>query len=347
MESNMSFKENIRKILFIVGWIVAGAGVMVLLVAAINRKNTRTCKKLKVEINGGARKMFVDQKEILRVLTAEGTAKLEGNTIVSFDLRKMEGQLKRNPWIKDAQLFFDNNDALRILVTERKPVARIFTVSGNSFYIDSSAFQLPLPEEMTARLPVFTGYPSDKIKFHGADSVLTQQVKKLSMFIAGNDFWSAEIEQIAITANKNFEMVPVIGNHVIEFGDGSDYEKKFQRLFIFYKQVSAISGFDKYSKIDVQYSGQVVGTKRGAGLSKYDSLQAIRNIQQLIRSSQQLQADTAKQRVVKPLEHNTITEQSLTNYDLPDETTDSGKRISTSQKLSIKVINPTHKQLKK
>jgi cell division protein FtsQ len=223
METNMSFKENFKKILLIAGWIVVGAGVMVLLVAAINRKNSKTCKSVKVEINGGAQRIDVDQKEILRAMTADGMIKLEGKTIASFDLRKMEEQLKRNPWVKDAQLFFDNNDALRIRVSERKPVARIFTLSGNSFYIDSGASQLPLPDQMTVRLPVFTGYPSDKIKFHGADSALTQQIKKLSLFISGNVFWSAEIEQIAITPNRNFEMVPVIGNHLIEFGDGNNY----------------------------------------------------------------------------------------------------------------------------
>ena len=200
---------------------------------------------------------------------------------------------------------------------------------------------------MTIRLPVFTGYPSEKIKFHGPDSSLTQQIKKLSLFIAGDAFWSADIEQIAITPNKTFEMVPVFGDHLIEFGDGSDYEKKFQRLFVFYKQVSAKSGFDKYSRIDVQYDGQVVGTRRGAGLSKNDSLQAIRNIQQLIKTSQQLQGDTVSQRVFKPLEHNTMTEQSLTNYDLPDESADSNERISLGKKSIMKSGNPMRKQLKK
>jgi cell division protein FtsQ len=344
----MSFKENIKKILFIVCWIIVGTGVMVLLVAAINRKNSKTCKSIHVEINGGARSMFIEQKEILHVLIADGTVKLEGKTITSFDLRKMEALLKRNPWIRDAQLFFDNNDALRIRVAERKPVARIFTVSGNSFYIDSGASQLPPPDQMTARLPVFTGYPSDKLKFHGADSSLTEQIKKLSLFITGDPFWSAEIEQIAITPKKTFEMVPVIGDHLIEFGNGNDIEKKFHKLFIFYKQVSAKSGFDKYSKIDVQYEGQVVGTKKGSGLSKYDSLQAIRNIQQLIRTSQLLQADTVKQRAIKPLEHNTITEQSLTNYDLPDDAADSAMhKSSETMPKKIKPANPMRKQLKK
>jgi len=44
-------------------------------------------------------------------------------------------------------------------------------------------------------------------------------------------------------------------------------------------------------------------------------VQAVKNILQLIKSARQLQADTVKQNI-KPLEHNTVTEQTLTNYDL-------------------------------
>jgi cell division protein FtsQ len=54
------------------------------------------------------------------------------------------------------QLFFDNNEVLQVVIDEREPIARIFTVAGNSYYIDSSLERLPLSDKMSARLPVFT-----------------------------------------------------------------------------------------------------------------------------------------------------------------------------------------------
>jgi cell division protein FtsQ len=322
----MSFKENIRKILVVILWCVTGSGMLVLLIAAINRKNSKTCKGYRVEINGGNQRLFIDQKVISSLLTSNGTQKLLGKTILSFDLRNMEEMLKKNPWVKEAQLFFDNNESLRVRITERKPVARIFNVSGNSFYIDSSGVQMPVPDQSFIKLPVFTGFPADKLKSRGADSALLHQIKQLSWFILNNPFWMAEIQQVAITSRKTFQMIPVIGNHQIEFGDGNEYEQKFHRLFVFYRQVSTRTGFDKYSRLDVQYAGQVIGTKRGSGMSRFDSLQAIKNIRQLIRSSQQTQADTGRQQITKPLERNTITEQTLTSYDMVDEKNDSAKR---------------------
>jgi cell division protein FtsQ len=72
----------------------------------------------------------------------------------------------------------------------------------------------------------------------------------------------AQISQIDITPVKEFEMIPTIGNHIIEFGDGSNYEAKFKRLFIFYKQVLAKTGMEKYERIKVQYNNEIIGVKK-------------------------------------------------------------------------------------
>jgi cell division protein FtsQ len=320
----MSIKGKIKQILFVTTWCLGGAGAFVLLLAAINKKNGRRCTKCQIEINGGVRPLFLDQKDVLSLLSSDGKEKLTGKTIVSYDLRGMEELIKRNPWVKDAQLFFDNNEVLRIKVAEREPVARIFTTEGTSFYIDSGGARLPLSDKASMKLPVFTGFPSEKLRLHGPDSALSDQTRKLAAYLSKDPFWTAEIQQVNITANRTFQMVPVIGNHIVEFGDGNDCTEKFHKLFIFYKEVLTRTGFDKYATVDVRFSGQVIGTKRGNYMSRFDSLQAIRNIQQLIRSATQMQSDTVKRQEVKPLEHNTLTEQTLTNYDLVPAEEDSG-----------------------
>ena len=53
---------------------------------------------------------------------------------------------------------------------EREPVARVFTVAGSTFYIDDELTQLPLSEKFSARLPVFTNFPSDNKVLAKADS---------------------------------------------------------------------------------------------------------------------------------------------------------------------------------
>lgn len=312
----MAIKVNIKKIVSFALWCTLGAGVVVLLVAAIGYRNNKTCKGYRIDIAGASGTLFIDKKQILELLAGMGVGKVQNTPIAHFDLRRMETALEKNVWIKDAELFFDNNEILRVNVTEREPVARVFTREGNSFYMDSSGVQLPLSDKLTAKLPVFTNYPEAKIKVHGRDSLLIVQMRQLSAFIRSDSFWMAQIAQLDVTSDRRFELVPTVGNHVIGFGDGSDYQAKFHRLFIFYKDVLSKTGFDKYSRIDVAYAGQVIGTHKGSEGSRMDSLQGMRNIQQMIRSAQLLQSDTIHQRDMRPLERPTQTEQTLTNYDL-------------------------------
>jgi cell division protein FtsQ len=353
-KKRMAVKLNIRKIIAVTIWGIIGAGVMVLLVAAVRYRNNNTCKGFKIEIaraSGGTGSsgatgpgLFIDKKGIGDLLTSAGAGKGLNKPIASFDLRRLESALEKNVWIKKAQLFFDNNGILRVNVIEREPAARIFTSDGNSFYVDSAGVQLPLQDKVQARLPVFTGYPAQKIRLQGRDSALTAGLLQLSSFIRQDSFWTAQIAQIDITANKTFELEPEIGIHRVTFGDGSDIRQKFHRLFLFYKEVLSRTGFDKYSRIDVSYAGQVIGIKKGSEQSRYDSIQGMNNIRQLILSAQQLQQDTLRQQNIRPLEHSTMTEQNLINYDLvPDSP--SVSQPATPPGARLETMNGPHATL--
>ncbi|HET9278217.1 MAG TPA: hypothetical protein VFN95_08510, partial [Flavitalea sp.] len=69
-----------------------------------------------------------------------------------------------------------------------------------------------------------------------------------------------------------------------EFGDGSNCEQKFDRLFLFYRQVLSKTGMEKYARINVKYEKQVIGV-RNTYLSKMDSIKFVKNIAYLIASS--------------------------------------------------------------
>jgi cell division protein FtsQ len=252
-------KRSIRKPILAIFWLCVAAGTMVLLVAAMKAQSNKTCKGHEIRIKGKADEWFLDKKDITTLLTNQGS--IRGRAIKSFDLRRMENQLKSNVWVKDAELFFDNSRVLQVRVEERVPVARVFTVEGNSFYIDSSGEKLPLSDKFSARLPVVTGFPSEKDKLTGEDSVMMRDIINISNYLLHDEFWMAQVSQIDIQPDRTFDMIPVVGNHIIEFGDGTDYEKKFKRLLLFYQQVLSKTGMDIYQKLNVRYARQVIGVK--------------------------------------------------------------------------------------
>ena len=73
-------------------------------------------------------------------------------------------------------------------------------------------------------------------------------------------------------------------------GDAENLEDKFNRLSVFYKQVLAKTGFDKYSVIDAQFDGQIVGVHKGT-TQAVDSIQLKKNIDELMKQSQLNKAD--------------------------------------------------------
>jgi cell division protein FtsQ len=91
----------------------------------------------------------------------------------------------------------------------------------------------------------------------------------------------AQVAQVDITTAREFEMTPVIGNHLVKLGNASDLSSKFNRLFVFYRQVMARTGFDAYKLIDVRFRGQVVAVKQPV-ISKIDSVKLRRNVEELL-----------------------------------------------------------------
>ncbi len=299
-------RYSIKNILGITLWSVFGAGMLVLLVAAIKKKDAQHCRGVEINIKGVNNNFFVDKKDILNSITAIETEDPVGKAIGSFNLKQMETALQRNIWIKTAQLFFDNNEILQVNVYEREPIARVFTSSGATFYIDDELAILPLSEKFSARLPVFTNFPSDKKVLSRADSSLLMDIRTVSLALQADSFRMAMIEQVDINADRLFEMVPKIGNQVIVFGDASDVEEKFNKLQLFYKEIMVKAGWKRYSVINVQYKNQVVAKKKDAADITADSIRTLQIMQMIVARAQQQTNDSLQLIQQQDNERNTV-----------------------------------------
>lgn len=329
----MNTKRIIQKMVFITLTLAACSGLVVLLVAAIGKKNHENCRDYVITVKGAQHNLFIDETDIKKILNAAVNGKIKGERMSDFNLRKLEQIIRRNAWVEKVNLYFDNRDVLHISVTEKEPIARIFTTAGKSFYIDSSTKKMPLSDKMSARVPVFTNFP-DKRFLSDKDSMLLADVKKTAMFILNDSFWMSQTEQIDITKDRCFEMVPTVGNHIVKLGDGNDIDRKFKRLFIFYQQVMSKTGFNRYNFVDVRYDGQVIGAKEK--ISKIDSVQLRKNVEKLLKEARDMQQDT----VVAALETNkqTTTLQQVTTMEAQDLTRVTSNPTNTTSNAKPKLI---------
>lgn len=258
----MSIKKfSFKKLLLAIVWLSMAAGTLVVLVAATQNQNGKTCKDIIIEVKGINGNEYVSKKQIMQTISGGRPDLMKGQLIKTFDLSQLEALLETNLWIRNAEMFFDNNDVLHVDITEREPVARVFKLSGQSFYVDELGEQLPLTNDQIARVPVFTNFPDETTDAIVKDSLLQQQLKEIGQYILKHDFWMAQIDQVNIN-NYEFELIPKLGSHLIAFGRGDEIEQKFNRLLLFYKKVMQKTGWNYYSNLDVRFKKQLVAVRR-------------------------------------------------------------------------------------
>lgn len=351
-------KYTFKKALVVSVWLLLISGTVVLLIAAMSKKNNDQIAGIEIKISGVQNNYFISKKDVMEMLEKVNKGRLDKSKINSLDLTAMENRLEKDEWIRKAEIFYDNNNVLQVKITEREPIARIFTISGASFYIDSSLARLPLSDKFSARLPVFTGFPTEVRVLKKQDSVLLNEVKILSEYIGSHPFWMAQIDQIDITAALQFEMIPKLGNQLIRFGDADNYEEKFNKLLAFYKQVQTRIGWNKYSVLDIRFKNQVVGVNRNAAEIKSDSLRSIQIMKSLIEEAKKNSNDSTKIQLPAATDDNERVNNSPVLENVPGETINdqspdvniSEKKINTvipapvNEKASLKKSNTSEKK---
>lgn len=350
----MTFRRPIYRILFFAAWIVVLGGIAILVIAANRKTGLRTCRAVLVSVNGNGDRISVEKADVLKAIEYTSRGPVVGKPFAHLNLGALESALEANPWIRDAELYLDTKDALHVSVWERQPFARVFTTAGTSFYIDSSGFPLPLLVGYSARLPVVTGFTAAK-KLSAKDSLTLQGVKTIVLAVSKDPFWNAQAGQIDITADRKFEIVPLVGSHVIKLGYAENIEAKLHNLLVFYKQVLPKAGLAKYSVLDAQFEGQVVAVRKGP-TSVIDSIQLQKNIAELmLRKAAEEEPDDATQAVPvtaadtaaikkdsvvsKPAPQQTTVEKISNTPATPDKTTNAKSNLQKSQIQTPKPVN--------
>jgi len=80
-------------------WILLSSGTVVLLIAAITKKNNEHCVKIEIDIAGVQNNFFIDKKDVLGILQKTNGGSLEMKPLNSIDLALMETELQKTQWI--------------------------------------------------------------------------------------------------------------------------------------------------------------------------------------------------------------------------------------------------------
>jgi len=259
-------RKAVNNILFLITII----SLLGLLAFSNVERSSRKFNIMEVEMNYSEGDPFMNQEEIEGLIN-ESVPELK--TMAAGEIRAgyIEEMLKRQIYIKDADVSMNLDGVLNVKVTPRRAIARLIDTSGFSCYMEADGFVIPWSSSYSARVPVFL--LNHKLQFEEIvgknhairdinDSVL--KIKPLSgiyclaSYLDSSEFWRALIDQVVI--GDNVELIPRVGEHRVVLGSFTDIEEKLDKLKVFYREGLNKVGWNKYSIINLKFKGQVIAT---------------------------------------------------------------------------------------
>jgi cell division protein FtsQ len=258
-----------NKFLQISIWSIAIVLVVVAL-GFVNKSQERMeLKKPIINIDYETENRFIDEQDVLaQIINQNDTIPL---LMKDINVNELEKKINSNAAIKSAEIYKTINGNLVVDVKQRRPIVRVFSKNG-SYYIDEKGMLMPISNKYTSRLLVVNGVLNEpfakRYKFNYANlndtlksKTLLDDIYKISKYIDESEFWKAQIEQVYVNKDLEFDLVPKVGNHKIVFGGVQNLGGKFEKLMIFYKKGLNKTGWNEYSTINLKYKNQVVCTK--------------------------------------------------------------------------------------
>lgn len=252
----MKFKFNLRRELKIVAAIIIIAGI----IAFTERKQGDTAiKGITVKIDNFSGNHFLDESDIMDLMQLK-KENLMGTSIKSVNLKGIEQKIKKQPFIKKADLYTDLKGNLVVRAELRRPIARIVRNDGPDGYIAEDGTIMPVSEKFTSRVVLVSGsYVSQLLKQNNMhEKEESKKILELIASIRKDEFWNAQIAQLDIDSKARITIFPQVGDEKIEFGKPVDMDVKFKKLMIFYKEILPRTGWNKYGRVNLEYEGQII-----------------------------------------------------------------------------------------
>ena len=227
---------------------------LVLAITAFNSpdESANVCREVNINIEDGSVKGFLDQEEIKTLLQRARCYPI-GDEMSHVDVRKIEEQLLKIPFVKNAQCYKTQTGHVNITIDQRLPVIRVKADNGDDYYVDEHGNIMP-NTHFASNLVIATGVIQQKY----AKKVL----KDIGCYLLNTPLWGNQVEQLNVLADGSIEMVPRVGDHIVYLGSPVNLERKLARLEKFYKYGLSKAGWNKYSYINVEFDNQIICKKR-------------------------------------------------------------------------------------
>lgn len=251
-----------------IGIIICAAVFAAAIIYSATKFRDADCVDIKINIKDTLIVNFIDDNDVLDMIYYI-TPNIKGCKMAEINLDEMESYLRKQPFIRHADVYKTVNGILKIDIVQRHPIVEIITNSNNSFYIDEEGTIFPFnangnaPNVLTANgfIPDKYDFSQNKIYniyYEDINNSRESEIFRLARLINKDEFWNDQVEQIYVNKDKEFEIVPLVGPDILELGSIENYDQKLHDLKAFFQMGLKKTGWDTYKKISVKFNGQIV-----------------------------------------------------------------------------------------
>lgn len=229
-------------------------------------KDVAVCSKVVINIADENENGFLNSAEIKTLLEKRGIYPL-AMKMEDISPRFIEQQLIHMPFVSTAQCYTTQDGHVCITVTQRTPIVRVKSITGEDYYVDDNGGVMP-NSQYTSDMIIVTGSVS---RYYACKYICI-----LAKILMADDLWRNQIEQVNVLPDKTIELVPRVGDHIINIGQlpsaadekqrneliAEYVDKQLHRLELFYKYGLSNAGWNRYDYINLEFVNQVVCRKR-------------------------------------------------------------------------------------
>ena len=233
---------------------------LVLAITAFNSPDDRAtiCSEVKIDITEETADGFLGPTEVKRYLERNHLYPL-AQPMQFVSTRQIEETLEKSPFIDDAECYKTQSGHVCISLVQRLPIMRVMADNGDNYYLDDHGDILP-SSHLTTDLIVATG--------HITRAYAQRQLAPIARQLMDNRFWQSQTEQLNVLPDGSLELIPRVGDHIAYLGAPANIPAKLERLRKFYQYGLSHAGWNRYSRISVEFDNQIICKRRKDKTSK-------------------------------------------------------------------------------
>ena len=232
--------------------LVLTAALIVGIIWARNKSLGEVCTRVDVEVINADSTSFVTPSGVKDELRSQGI-KLEGKRMGSINASEIEEALKLSPYLESADIVKCQGGRLLIRVSQLVPIFRVFD-GESSYYVNRAGKHMSANAYYHSDVPVVQGHFTRKYP--------ATRLLPLIEYVEKDSLLHSLVTMYCLRDTNNIIIVPNISGHVVNIGNASDFENKFAKLKLFYREVMPKKGWETYDTISVKWTHQIVATRR-------------------------------------------------------------------------------------